>query len=50
MGLWLAAALTAGLAVAPRATRTACGALAVAAANDALQTAHRASTAAPSGA
>ena len=50
MGLWLAAALTAGLTVAPRATRTACGALAVAAANDALQTAHKASTAATSGA
>ena len=50
MGLWLAAALTTGLTVAPRATRTACGALAVAAANDALQTAHKASTEAASGA
>jgi hypothetical protein len=43
-GLWVASALTAGLLTAPRATRVACGALAVAAANDALQTAHKAST------
>jgi hypothetical protein len=43
-GLWVAAALTAGLVTAPRVTRLACGALAVAAANDALQTAHGAST------
>lgn len=50
MGLWVAAALTAGLATAPRATRTACGALAVAAANDVLQTAHKASTDATSAA
>ena len=50
MGLWLAAALTTGLTVAPRATRTACGALTVAAANDALQTAHKAATVATSGA
>ena len=42
-GLWVASGLTAGLTTVPRATRIACGALAVAAANDALQTAHKAS-------
>jgi hypothetical protein len=42
-GLWVASALTAGLITMPRATRVACGALAVATASDVLQTAHKAS-------
>lgn len=42
-GLWVASALTAGLTTAPRATRMACGALAVATASEALQTAQKAS-------
>ena len=36
-GFWVASATTAGLVVAPRATRLACGALAVAAVSDFLQ-------------
>lgn len=40
-GLWVASGLAAGLLVVPRATRVACGALTVAAVNDALQTAHK---------
>ena len=41
MGLWVAAALVTGLVRAPRATRTACTALAAAAVNDLLQTARK---------
>ena len=40
-GLWIASGLAAGLLTVPRATRVACGALTVAALNDALQTAHK---------
>lgn len=39
-GFWVASALTAGLVVAPRATRVACGTLSVAAVSDVLQTAY----------
>ena len=41
MGLWVAAALVTGLVRAPRATRTACTALAAATVNDLLQTARK---------
>ena len=40
-GFWVASATTAGLVVAPRATRLACGALAVSAVSDFLQSAHK---------
>jgi hypothetical protein len=40
-GFWVASAMTAGLVVAPRATRLASGALAVAAVSDFLQSAHK---------
>ena len=39
-GVWVASALSAGLVVAPRATRVACGTLSVAAIADFLQNAH----------
>lgn len=39
-GFWVASALTAGLVAVPRATRLACGALAVATVSDFLQSAH----------
>lgn len=42
IGFWVASAMTAGLVVAPRATRFASGALAVAAVSDFLQRAHKA--------
>jgi hypothetical protein len=41
-GMWIAAGLTAGLLVAPRSTRVACGTLAALTASDFLQAAHRA--------
>ncbi len=43
IGFWVASAMTAGLVVAPRATRTASAALAVAAVSDFLQSAKKAS-------
>jgi hypothetical protein len=42
IGFWVASAMTAGLVVAPRTTRFASGALAVAAVSDFLQRAHKA--------